>query len=106
MQGIIELLCKYLTEYYWGICTICSVRDTVHAPVVQLGAWESFTSSSKWGIVLDGSINGGVDAVGGLSYIYLREKMRQTHEFALEHVGIDFHSSTIWLDYIHFLQSE
>ena len=66
----------------------------------------AFTSSSKWGIVLDGSINGGVESVGGLSYIYLREKMRQTHEFALEHVGIDFHSSTIWLDYIHFLQSE
>ena len=105
MQGIIEL-CEYLTEYYWGICTICSVCDTVHAPVVQLGAWESLTSSSKWGIVLDGSINGGVESVGGLSYIYLREKMRQTHEFALEHVGIDFHSSTIWLDYIHFLQSE
>jgi len=38
--------------------------------------------------------------------LHFREKMRQTYEFALEHVGIDFHSASIWLDYIHFLQSE
>ena len=32
--------------------------------------------------------------------------MKQAYDFALEHVGIDFHSSTIWADYIHFLKSE
>jgi cleavage stimulation factor subunit 3 len=32
--------------------------------------------------------------------------MKQAYDFALEHVGIDFHSTTLWADYIHFLKSE
>lgn len=35
-----------------------------------------------------------------------REKMRQTYEFALDHVGIDFHSGSIWLEFIAFLKEE
>ena len=36
----------------------------------------------------------------------LREKMQQTYEFALEHVGIDFHSSSVWLEYLDYLKSQ
>jgi len=32
--------------------------------------------------------------------------MKQTYEFALEHVGIDYHSTTVWVDYINFLKAE
>ncbi|XP_064401775.1 cleavage stimulation factor subunit 3-like [Halichondria panicea] len=35
-----------------------------------------------------------------------REKLRQTYEFALDHVGIDYHSTSIWTDYITFLKNE
>ena len=35
-----------------------------------------------------------------------REKMRQTYDFALEHVGIDYHATAIWQEYIQFLKSE
>lgn len=35
-----------------------------------------------------------------------RVKMKQAYDFALEHVGIDFHSTTLWTDYISFLKSE
>lgn len=37
---------------------------------------------------------------------FARTKMIQTYEFALEHVGIDFHSAQVWLDYLDFLKSE
>ena len=32
--------------------------------------------------------------------------MKQAYDFALEHVGIDFHSTALWTDYIQFLKSE
>ena len=32
--------------------------------------------------------------------------MKQAYDFAVEHVGIDFHSTTLWADYINFLKSE
>lgn len=32
--------------------------------------------------------------------------MKQAYDFAVEHVGIDFHSTTLWADYISFLKSE
>jgi cleavage stimulation factor subunit 3 len=32
--------------------------------------------------------------------------MKQAYDFAAEHVGIDFHSTTLWADYINFLKSE
>ena len=35
-----------------------------------------------------------------------RVKMKQAYDFAVEHVGIDFHSTTLWADYINFLKSE
>lgn len=35
-----------------------------------------------------------------------REKMRQTYEFALDHIGIDFHSGSVWLEFITFLKEE
>jgi hypothetical protein len=35
-----------------------------------------------------------------------RVKMKQAYDFAAEHVGIDFHSTTLWADYINFLKSE
>ena len=35
-----------------------------------------------------------------------REKMRQTYEFAVDHVGIDFHSGSVWLEFITFLKEE
>ena len=35
-----------------------------------------------------------------------REKLRQTYEFALDHVGIDFHSGSVWLDFIAFIKEE
>lgn len=38
--------------------------------------------------------------------LYCRIKMKQAYDFALEHVGIDFHSTTLWADYVHFLKSE
>ncbi len=31
--------------------------------------------------------------------------MRQTYEFALEHIGIDYHSTPLWLDYLTFLKT-
>ncbi len=37
---------------------------------------------------------------------HTREKLRQTYEFALDHVGIDYHSTSIWTDYITFLKNE
>lgn len=41
-----------------------------------------------------------------LPYYIAREKLKQTYEFALDHVGIDFHSTSIWIDYISFLKKE
>lgn len=35
-----------------------------------------------------------------------REKLRQTYEFALDHVGIDFHSGSVWLDFLAFIKEE
>ena len=32
--------------------------------------------------------------------------MKQAYDFAAEHVGIDFHSTPLWTDYINFLKSE
>ncbi len=38
--------------------------------------------------------------------LHTREKLRQTYEFALDHVGIDYHSTSIWSEYIAFLKNE
>lgn len=46
------------------------------------------------------------DAPAILYTICCRVKMKQAYDFALEHVGIDFHSTTLWTDYIAFLKSE
>lgn len=35
-----------------------------------------------------------------------REKLRNAYEFTLEHMGLDFHSSPIWMEYIEFLHQE
>lgn len=40
------------------------------------------------------------------SIIISRDKLRQAYEFTLNHIGIDYHSSSLWTDYIAFLQQE
>lgn len=35
---------------------------------------------------------------------FLREKMAQAYDFALEKIGMDLHSFSIWQDYIYFLR--
>ena len=42
----------------------------------------------------------------GLWCVWCRDKMRQTYEFALEHIGMDYHSTPLWMDYITFLKLE
>lgn len=37
-------------------------------------------------------------------YFYCREKMAQAYDFALEKIGMDLHSFSIWQDYIYFLR--
>ena len=44
--------------------------------------------------------------ISSLSFGCCREKLRQTYEFALDHVGIDFHSGSVWLDFIAFIKEE
>lgn len=39
-------------------------------------------------------------------YIYFyREKMAQAYDFALDKIGMDIHSYSIWNDYVTFLKS-
>lgn len=35
-----------------------------------------------------------------------RDKMRQTYEFALDHIGMDYHATPLWSEYISFLKTE
>lgn len=39
-----------------------------------------------------------------LSVRLFREKMAQAYDFALDKVGMDVHSFTIWSDYVSFLK--
>ena len=32
--------------------------------------------------------------------------MRQTYEFALEHIGMDYHATPLWSEYIGFMKAE
>lgn len=36
---------------------------------------------------------------------FLREKLAQAYDFALEKIGMDLHAFSIWNDYITFLKS-
>lgn len=38
-------------------------------------------------------------------FIFSREKLAQAYDFALEKIGMDLHSFSIWQDYISFLRS-
>lgn len=38
-------------------------------------------------------------------FIETREKLAQAYDFALEKIGMDLHSYSIWADYIAFLKS-
>lgn len=38
-------------------------------------------------------------------YHIIREKLAQAYDFALEKIGMDLHSYSIWTDYIQFLKS-
>lgn len=37
--------------------------------------------------------------------LFLREKLAQAYDFALEKIGMDLHAFSIWNDYITFLKS-
>lgn len=37
--------------------------------------------------------------------VLLREKMAQAYDFALDRIGMDIHSYSIWNDYVNFLKS-
>lgn len=36
---------------------------------------------------------------------FFREKMAQAYDFALDKIGMDIHSYSIWNDYVNFLKS-
>lgn len=38
-------------------------------------------------------------------YYFFREKMAQAYDFALDRIGMDIHSYSIWNDYVNFLKS-
>lgn len=40
-----------------------------------------------------------------MSFLSPREKLAQAYDFALEKIGLDLHSYSIWTDYIQFLKS-
>lgn len=39
------------------------------------------------------------------NYSLFREKMAQAYDFALDKIGMDIHSYSIWNDYVMFLKS-
>lgn len=39
------------------------------------------------------------------NYLFFREKMAQAYDFALDKIGMDIHSYSIWNDYVMFLKS-
>ena len=43
--------------------------------------------------------------IGTKMLIDFREKLAQAYDFALEKIGMDIHSFSIWCDYIQFLKS-
>lgn len=40
-----------------------------------------------------------------LYYHHFREKMAQAYDFALDKIGMDIHSYSIWNDYVNFLKA-
>ena len=47
-----------------------------------------------------------IEPVSHVIFSPARTKLRQAYEFSLDHIGIDFHSTSLWNEYITFLKAE
>ena len=97
------LQCQLPCVSYLCHCILCCTSDDIFVKMSSI-IWRV---KMLWG----GSLLPATAACSLVSLLLLpcgwhRVKMKQAYDFALEHVGIDFHSTAIWADYIHFLKSE